>query len=878
MNEHFLYKQLDTLKEWGNLKEVPQIIERGLSEKIYLREYQKEAFQYFVSYFENEKLRKSKQFHTLFHMATGSGKTIIMAGLILYLFTKGYNNFIFFVDQTNIIEKTKENFFNELSNKYLFNKELDYLEEKIKIKMVNNFRSSFLKDNSINIYFTTTQKLHNDLFGNKENSINRTDFEENKVVFISDESHHMNASTKSKKEKEKKEKENETWETSVMNTFYSNRDSLLLEFTATLDLKDENIKNKYVDKIIFNYPLKNFRDSLYTKEFENITTAADPWTRTLIALILSEYRKYLFADLKLNMKPVLLLKSENITASAKFYEEFLERIKTLNVEDLEKISKETNIKILQKAFQYFKGKNEDLTFLVHSIKDSFREENLLFINSKTIPKGMQLLVNSLEDEGNPIRAVFAVDMLNEGWDVLNLYDIVRLYENRGDSYTTKEAQLIGRAARYCPFKLNDEQEKFKRKYDEDVENTYRVLETMYFHSKNDSKYISELRQVLINIGMQDPKEKFKREYRLKESFKEQPIYKNGLIYLNERIEKDRKNICGVDDKIKNETYSYLLQSTRGKNTNLLEKDEEKFQKEVQDSPTNIAIKKLSEIDYHILLGASECFSELKFSIIKQKFPNLKSMREFLLSSAYLGDIRIEFYSHNLLTELKGKDYFEAAKKVFRKIASYIVSIKPEYEGTKIFIPHKIKEIIKDKSIYLSEVKENGGKGESQILTSNQDLKLNLELEPWYIFNDNYGTNEEKAFIKYFKTDIAPKLDKKELEYYVIRNEREFAIYSFSNGSRFEPDYLLFIRKKKIDDNMDYQVFIEPKGEQLLEQDSWKEIFLEKIEENAKLKRNKSKNLELIESKNHFLIGLPFFNRNFRKKEFKEAIENFLDKI
>ena len=59
MNEHFLYKQLDTLKEWGNLKEVPQIIERGLSEKIYLREYQKEAFQYFVSYFENEKLRKT---------------------------------------------------------------------------------------------------------------------------------------------------------------------------------------------------------------------------------------------------------------------------------------------------------------------------------------------------------------------------------------------------------------------------------------------------------------------------------------------------------------------------------------------------------------------------------------------------------------------------------------------------------------------------------------------------------------------------------------------------------------------------------------------------------------------------------------------------
>ena len=877
MNEQFLYQKLDILKEADTLKDLPTIIEKCLSEKILLREYQKDAFQYFITYFENNKLRNNKQLHTLFHMATGSGKTVIMAGLILYLFTKGYNNFIFFVNQTNIIEKTKENFLNELSNKYLFNKDIYYLEEKIKIKMVNNFQNSFLEDKSINICFTTIQKLYNDLFENKENSITFADFEDNNVVFISDESHHMNATTKKKLNKTEKI-ELESWENSVMKAFKKNRDSIFLEFTATLNLKDKNIKNKYIDKIIFNYPLKNFRDSLYTKEFENITTVADPWNRTLIALILSEYRKYLFADLKLNIKPVLLLKSKSISDSREFYEEFLEKIKFLNVEDLEKISNETNIEILKKTFQYFKGKNEDLTFLVHSIKDSFQEENLLLINSQTIPKGIQLLINSLEDEENPIRAVFAVDMLNEGWDVLNLYDIVRLYENRGENYTTKEAQLIGRAARYCPFKLNDEQEKYKRKYDEDIENTYRVLETMYFHSKNDSKYISELREALIKIGMKDPKEKIKREYKLKESFKEQPVYKNSFIYLNERIEKDRKNICGIDEKIKNETHSYYIQSIKGKSVNLFIEDNKKFQKEVQDTP-NIISKKLSEIDYHILLGASECFTELKFNVIKQKFPNLKSTREFLLSPSYLGDIKIEFYSQNLLTELKGKDYFEAAKKVFRKIADYIISIKSEYEGTKIFIPHKMNEIIKDKSIYLSEIKENGGKGESQIFSSNPDLKLNLELEPWYVFNDNYGTSEEKAFIKYFKTDIAPKLDEKGLEYYVIRNERELAIYSFKDGNRFEPDYLLFIRKKKISkDVIDYQVFIEPKGNQFLGEDIWKEIFLEKIQDFSKLKRDSSKNLELIKDEDHFLIGFPFFNREHRNKEFSEAIQKFLAEL
>lgn len=72
------------MKEIGQLKEIPEIIETGLAPHIQLREYQEDAFQYFITYFETESLIKNKQVHTLFHMATGSGKTVIMAGLILY--------------------------------------------------------------------------------------------------------------------------------------------------------------------------------------------------------------------------------------------------------------------------------------------------------------------------------------------------------------------------------------------------------------------------------------------------------------------------------------------------------------------------------------------------------------------------------------------------------------------------------------------------------------------------------------------------------------------------------------------------------------------------------------------------------------------------
>ena len=225
------------------------------------------------------------------------------------------------------------------------------------------------------------------------------------------------------------------------------------------------------------------------------------------------------------------------------------------------------------------------------------------------------------------------------------------------------------------------------------------------------------------------------------------------------------------------------------------------------------------------------------------------------------------------------DYFNALKIVFDNISKYITSINPEYIGTKEFIPKKMNEIIKDKKIYLSKEIKNGGRGESQIFSTNTNLQLDLEKEDWYVFNDNYGTSEEKAFIKYFKTDIIPKLNEKNLEYYVIRNEREFAIYSFSDGSRFEPDYLLFVRKKKIDkDVIDYQIFVEPKGKQLLEIDEWKEKFLITIEKEAKLKKDKSGNKELIENKNYFILGLPFFNKNFRKKEFDEAINKFLKEI
>jgi len=82
----YLYNEIELYKKFFDKKDIPDVIKNNLSKKIILRNYQNDAFSNFISYYEDEKLFKNKQIHTLFHMATGSGKTVIMAGLILYLY------------------------------------------------------------------------------------------------------------------------------------------------------------------------------------------------------------------------------------------------------------------------------------------------------------------------------------------------------------------------------------------------------------------------------------------------------------------------------------------------------------------------------------------------------------------------------------------------------------------------------------------------------------------------------------------------------------------------------------------------------------------------------------------------------------------------
>ncbi|NLL65497.1 MAG: DEAD/DEAH box helicase family protein [Clostridiaceae bacterium] len=859
MSNQYLYEELDVLKKFGSLKEMPEYIVSNLNDYIILRDYQEEAFRYFITYYESPEFRKNKQVHNLFHMATGSGKTVIMAGLILYLYMQGYRKFLFFVNQTNIIEKTKENFLNPSSIKYLFAENIELMGESVAIKEVENF--SYCDDKAINILFTSTQKLHLDMNFPRENSPTIDDFEDDKIVLISDESHHVNTVTKglTKTEKGEIEENINSWEYTVNKIFRSNRDNNLLEFTATADLQDPNVKDKYLDKIVYDYTLAKFRESGYTKDFQNMQGDYGAWPRTLGALILSEYRRHLFGDAGQNIKPVVLLKSKTIKESVAFYDDFFDHLNNLKVSEILAFEHTGNI-FLQNAIRYFKEKDPSLHGLIMDLQVGFSEDKAMIINNKSESeeKDKQIYVNSLEAADNPYRIIFTVNMLNEGWDVLNLFDIVRLYETRDGNKgkpgktTISEAQLIGRGARYCPFQVEESQPRNQRKYDFDLTNENRILETLLYHSMQDSRYISELRHALKQTGLLEDAP-VEIEYRLKDSFKDTEFYKTAYVFSNRRVEKSRNSVSEIDKKIQSGFYVHKVATGSSTLYGLFDEDTSR-----PTGMTHTTQMKIKEIPLNITEGAMAKFEVMKFNVLKSYFPHLNSKREFLTSNKYLGNITIQFESPH--EKLRAKDLYDGVLKVLQDVSRHIQKIETEYEGTNEFYPERVHDVLRDKKVYYSNP-QGDGQGISQAMVVGEN-QADLAFESWYAYDDNYGTDEEKAFVKYFQ-GLVPDLKKEYDEIYLVRNERipALAIYEFDTGERFEPDFLLFLQKHGTEGYLQEQIYIEPKGSHLLQEDKWKEDFLLKIEEQGIPVK------KYVDDNEYRIFGLPFFNKELRMEEF-----------
>lgn len=859
--DQFLYQQLDLLSGFASLdKEIPDSITQNLNPTFELREYQEEAFARFIYCLDEDFEGKRSPLHFLFNMATGSGKTLIMAGLILYLYEKGHRNFLFFVNSTNIIKKTRDNFLNPNATKYLFNKEIYIVGNWVSITDVESFDG--VNENDINICFTTIQQLHTDMTTEKENSLTYEGFADKKIALIADEAHHMSVRTRSRSQLELFE----SWENTVERIFKSNKNNLLLEFTATHDYENSDMVEKYRDKVIYRYDFKNFRDDRFSKDVTLVHSDLDLQNRILQALVLNQYKQRVAAKYRVQLKPVVLFKAQKtIDQSKENKANFHRLIDGLTASQIDRI-RSSEVEVVKQAFRFFDENNTSSEQLAQYLKSDFQERYCLSVNDESEKETNQILVNTLEDEDNPIRAIFAVQKLNEGWDVLNLFDIVRCYESRDTRFnrpgrtTISEAQLIGRGARYFPFILpenGDESyqledgDEFRRKFDADLNHELRVLEELHYHSVNDSRYISEIHIALRDEGIIDESVET-RELKLKDTFKKTDLYKFGVIWLNDREERDYQNVKSFADladlTVRRRNHVHTIRAGSGGETTVME-DQESEQMHYMDSRD----VRIVDIEPNIVQSAIARKPFFKFNSLKQYFPQLTSMHEFRTSRNYLGRLAITFRGDFRYLKENPSEKLTACCDLLDKIETELRKQITDYEGTRRFREERINDIFTDKKLKFSADNPRIN------IESQRFDEIFVKDKPWIAFNGLYGTSEERRLVELLNRWLQNAQEVYE-DIYLLRNERHFAIYNFTNGRAFEPDFVLFLRQKN-GKSITYQLFIEPKGQHLIEQDRWKENFLKEIctECDSRL---------LTENNEYRVIGVGYFYNSERENNFK----------
>jgi type III restriction enzyme len=896
-----LHEIINSAKENGfiDLPEIPDYIASNLKHE--LRDYQVEAVSRFLWYPEYQ--ARVYPTHLLFNMATGSGKTMIMAALMLELYKRGQNNFWFFVNSTNIIQKTLDNFTNPTSSKYQFSDKIEFDGVRVSINIVENFESA--SHDAINIKFSTVQALHTDLHNPRENQITAADFGDKSVVMIADEAHHLNASTKKKKLTGSEEVQ-KSWEDSVQEILGANSDNMLLEFTATVNWNNADIYDKYENKLLYQYDLRSFRKAGFSKDVFVYQFDDEIYNGMLRAAIISQYRQRIAKDYGINLKPVVLFKSKGTNANSKgtsaskdAFNEFNDMIKNLTTEQIvnefaktstnSDMNDEMGSDIFSKAKGYFENMVENLVDELRREFDVDSGRVLLHDGTNARSSNQDKLVNSLESLENPVRAIFAVNMLDEGWDVLNLFDIVRLYEGRdgetpkGGNYrpgttTLSEMQLIGRGARYYPFLLtgNDNSQRFTRKYDDNQAHPLRVIEQMHYYSKYDTRYISELRQVLDQEGITEPKANVQPiQLELKYEFQNSSAYKDGVVWKNTKYPKREaysQKVPEFEPTTKlggGEIHKIDLLTGVGQQRKVFDIALEAS--DIKGAIKNSDTKRLdSFISSNIIKQAINHNRNWTYDKINEAYPDIESICAFM---KLLGEEEVQISGiFETLNDLPASQKMLIVSTVLKRLEPELRAQREKTYGSHEFKPFPIATCFRNivvRNITISDGDKEFGRSQNNSYSG--AYALNLAEKDWYSYNDNFGTSEEKAFVKLFDSLYSEVQALGYANIYLIRNEKAVTLFELETGAGFEPDYVLFMEKPG--DRLVLQIIIEPKGDWAYDaregdfgKEEWKQQFLmmlSQITADSELK---------VGNKFYKVIGLPFCNGKHTAREFRESFE------
>ena len=273
--------------------------------------------------------------------------------------------------------------------------------------------------------------------------------------------------------------------------------------------------------------------------------------------------------------------------------------------------------------------------------------------------------------------------------------------------------------------------------------------------------------------------------------------------------------------------------------------------------------RLIDIEQNIVQSAIARNPFFTFASLKRYFPQLTSMDEFRTSENYLGGLAITFRGDLSQLEDTPLEKLRACCDLLGKVESELRKQITDYEGTTKFHKKQIDAVFTDKTLNLNV-------GNSRV-----DERFDehfVRVKDWFAFDVLYGTSEERELVKLLDQWIRESEEIYE-EIYLLRNERHFALYNFSDGRAFEPDFVLFLDRIQ-GESLTYQLFIEPKGEYLQNRDRWKEDFLKQI--CAEYTGPEYHRITLIENRRYRIIGVPTFFDSKHKDEFIDTLNTTLE--
>lgn len=832
---------------WGKPK-LPDYVSMNLKHD--LREYQEGAL-HALNYTQRDRTVNSRLNHLLFHMATGSGKTDIMAAIMLYMYAElGYQNFLFVVNTNSVISKTKENLLNPASKKYLFASNMVINGQRLEIKEVATFPKN-PEPGVIYLRLTTIQTLSNELGEGRENSLTYEDLAKQKMVILADEAHHFSADTKSGATPTEA-KNSRAWESVLDRIRQGNAENRQFEFTATIDLQNESIRNKYASKILYQYDLTSFVEGGYSKRVRYLQANADDKQKMLNAILLSQYRKHVAKEAGIkDFKPVILFKANKIASSHLAHQQFVETIENLTIEDLRNFMRQGKISssspTLEKVYDTFLAR--DLAQVVVELQSDFASRNVINVNdSDRNSEGIladtdtKNALNSLEEPDNPFRVVFAVAKLSEGWDVLNIYDIVRISEGAPTSGktlkngTNSEAQLIGRGARYYPFAYEGEKS-FQRRFDK-TNRDLQVLEYLDYHTISEPAYLTSLKDSLDKMGLpvEDITDYDIFTAKVKPAFRRTQVFKTGKLYYNEVEEvpkEDWDSLSKYGIKIADIPKVDISQGV----------SESESVDESSKVETELATLELSYDNNVLLKKAIARNPFFRFNNLKGYLPNLKSMREFLDDANWLGAIPELNITLSKGQELTRERELQAVEKYLEYIQRAILMNYKKQRGTNKFVSVPVSEMVVD---YEKRVATTSRKEISEVIMPHDAKKMD-----WFPHDKAVVDNLEWKLIEEVIQPHIAKLREEYEDVYLIRNDErltQFALHDFGQNIQsyagFMPDFILYLGSS----SEIIQVYIEPKGQAFVYKDQWKEDLLTKIKQ-ADI---------IVEDENVRLYGVKFY--------------------